>query len=97
MFSRESRNRDEVHLGSRFESAELRRRDVSFMMQLHVIVAFFNIQEVKTTLVAAENVFLLETQTHKNTLGTCFETPTVRCGPAEAQRVPTWWRMTCFW
>lgn len=50
-----------VYPGSRFESAELRRRDVSFMMQLYVFDAFFKIQEVKTTLVAAENVFLLDT------------------------------------
>lgn len=68
-----------MYPGSRFESAELRRRDVSFMMQLYVFGAFFKIQEVKTTLVTAENVFLLETQRHKHTLRTCLKTPAVWC------------------
>lgn len=47
---------------------------MSFVMQLFVFNSLFNVQEVKAALVAAEHVFLLQTQTNKDTLRVCFGT-----------------------
>lgn len=52
-----------VYLSSRLEPAELTGFDVCFVTQRAVFDTFFDVEEVKTTLVAAQLVFPL--QTHK--------------------------------
>lgn len=52
-----------THLGSWFEPDELRWSDVGSVVNL-VLDTFSDVQEVETTLITAEHVLLLHTQTH---------------------------------